>query len=309
MSTELDDAIAREVAAVTPAVHETTLRPDTIGMLRRERLRFLGTRLVRSPTFLVGLAITLFWVVVAIAWPVLVPHDPFLTNSDESLLSPRADHLFGTDQLGRDVLSRVFAGATTVLSIAPLATLLGLVGGVAVALVSGYYSGMVDNVIMRVVDAVMSFPAIIIVVLVVSLLGTSRLNLILVIGIFFTPLIARTVRSAVLAERERDYVAAARLRRERGPYIMVREILPNVTGPIVVEGTIRLGYAVFAVGTLSFLGLGLQQPSPDWGLTVALQRSFVQTAPWTILFPALALASLIVGVNLAADGLRKALSE
>jgi peptide/nickel transport system permease protein len=135
------------------------------------------------------------------------------------------------------------------------------------------------------------------------------INVIVVIGIVFTPLVSRTVRSAVLVEREREYVAAAKLRGESGLYIMVAEILPNITGPIAVEATVRLGYAIFTVSTLSFLGLGLQPPSPDWGLAVANGRAFLQIAPWMVLFPALALATLVVAVNLVADGLKQVVEE
>jgi peptide/nickel transport system permease protein len=167
----------------------------------------------------------------------------------------------------------------------------------------------VDDVFSRVVDALLTFPLIILAVLVLASLGRSPRNVILVIGIIFTPLIARTVRSAVLIEREREYVAAARLRGERGPRIMVSEILPNITGPITVEGTIRLGYAIFAAATLAFLGLGIQDPSPDWGLQVANARAYVQIAWWMAIFPALALSTLVVGVNLIADGIRRVLEE
>jgi peptide/nickel transport system permease protein len=173
----------------------------------------------------------------------------------------------------------------------------------------GYYRGPLDDLLSRIVDALLAFPLIIIAVLVLASLGRSELNVILVIAFTFLPLVARTVRSAVLAEREREYVAAARLRGESGPFIMVREILPNITTPIMVETTVRLGYAIFTAATLSFLGLGLSDPSPDWGLTISEGRPYMQTAPWVVIFPALALASLVIAVNLTAEGLRKAFDE
>jgi peptide/nickel transport system permease protein len=199
------------------------------------------------------------------------------------------------------------AGASSVLLIAPAATGLGLVGGITLGLVTGYYRGIVDDVIMRLVDALLAFPLIIIALLVLSLLGHSVVNDILVIGIVFTPLIARTVRAAVLSEREQEYVASAKLLGEPGFVVMFREILPNVLGPIAVEGTVRLGYAIFAIATLSYLNLGIGQPSPDWGLTISLGRNFLQVAPWIVLFPALALATLVVSINLLADGLKAVL--
>lgn len=276
---------------------------------RRARLRYVARRLARSPTFLAGATITLFWIFMALAWRAIVPFDPSAIDALRTLSGPSSGHWFGTDDLGRDVLSRVLAGAAPVLSIAPAATLLSVAAGTLTGLVAGYYRGLVDDLVMRVVDALMAFPVIIIAVVVLALLGSSKLNVILVIAILFAPLVARTVRSAVLAEREREYVEAARLRGERGWYVMLVEILPNTTSPIVVEGTVRLGYAVFTAATLSFLRLGLQPPSPDWGLTIALERAFVQVAWWTVIFPALALASLVVGVNLIADGLKRALAE
>lgn len=272
---------------------------------RRQRARAAAIALVHSKTFVVGTIILLFWILDAIFWPLIAPHDPYAVDSINTLKGPSPDHWFGTDDLGRDVFSRVLAGATSVLTIAPAATLLGLVGGVAVGLVAGYYRGLVDDVIMRLVDALLAFPLIIIAILVLAVLGHSVLNVVLVIGIVFTPLIARTVRAAVLVEREREYVASAKLLGEPAIVIMVREILPNVVGTIAVEGTVRLGYAIFTAATLSFLTLGVQQPSPDWGLMISLGRNFLQVASWIVLFPALALATLVVGLNFVADGLRE----
>jgi peptide/nickel transport system permease protein len=265
--------------------------------------------LLRSKTFVVGLAIFLFWVLDAIFWRAIVPQDPQAVDAAATLSGPSGAHWFGTDDTGRDVFSRVLAGASSVLTVAPAATALGLLGGIAVGLITGYYRGLVDDVVMRIVDALLAFPLIIVAVLVLAVLGPSVLNVIVVIGIAFTPVVSRTVRSAVLVEREREYVAAAKLRGESGRYIMVSEILPNITQPIAVEATIRLGYAIFASATLSFLGLGLQQPSPDWGLTIAQGRAFMQTAPWMVLFPAAALGTLVVAINLMADGVKQALDE
>ena len=276
---------------------------------RRERRREFLRALVRSKTFLVGIVILGFWVLDALFWRVLVPHNPQTLHADSTLHAPDGTYWFGTDNEGRDVFSRVLAGAAPVMTVAPLATILGVTGGVIVGLVTGYYRGLVDDVVSRVVDALLSFPLIITAVLVLASLGRDTRNVILVIAFVFTPVVGRTVRSAVLVEREREYVAAARLRGERGLYIMVAEILPNVTGPILVEATIRLGYAIFTSATLSFLGLGLQPPSPDWGLAIANGRAFVQVAWWTVLFPALALATLVVSVNLVADGLRQVVEE
>lgn len=290
----------------------TTLADEPAAMEQQDRsqnLRDLAVVAASSKTFIAGAAILLFWILVALFWGAVVPYGPQALDPTASLAPPSAEHWFGTDNLGRDVFSRVLAGASSVLTVAPLGTALGMLGGIAVGLVTGYYRGRVDDVVMRVVDALLAFPLIIIAVLVLSVLGPSKVNVILVIGVVFTPIVARTVRSAVLSEREREYVAAAHLRGESGPYIMVSEILPNILSPIAVEATIRLGYAIFTSATLSFLSLGIQEPSPDWGLTISIGRVYLQAAPWMVLFPALALATLVVAVNLVADGLLQAVEE
>jgi peptide/nickel transport system permease protein len=260
----------------------------------------------RSPTFVVGSALLLFWVLMALVGQYVTPIDPFEIDPYNTLSPPSTTHWFGTDDLGRDVFARTMAGARPVLIIAPLATLLSLAGGAAVALVAGYYRGVVDEVSMRIVDVFLSLPVVIAAIFVLSLLGSSIPVVILVIALLFIPVVSRTIRAAVLGERDREYVQAARLRGERPSYIMAAEILPNALSPIIVEGTVRLGYAVFTAATISFLGFGLQPPSPDWGLTIAQERAFIQVAWWTVVFPALALASLVVAANLVADGLRRA---
>jgi peptide/nickel transport system permease protein len=219
-------------------------------------------------------------------------------------------HWFGTDSSGRDVLSRVIAGARDILIVAPLATLLGTVLGTALGLVQGYFGGVVDNVVGRVVEAVLALPVVILAFLFVVAIGPSTGTLILVIGFVFALIIARTVRTAVLQERELDYVAAASLRGEGPLHIMFAEILPNVFSPVLVEFTVRLGYAIFAIATLSFLGFGIQQPTPDWGADIANSYNYLSAGYWwEVLFPALAIASLIVAVNLVSDSIELVLSQ
>lgn len=276
---------------------------DEAKIARRERVRLL----LRSPTFVLGSLLFGVWVVCAVFGPLLAPQDPQADDILGKLAPPSGDHLFGSDRLGRDVLSRVIVGAREVLITAPLATLLGTVVGTALGLVAGYYRGLVDEVIMRLVDAVLAIPVIITaLVAVVALSGRlgGELTLILVIGFVFAPIIARTVRAAVLGERELDYVQAARLRNERSPYIMFAEVLPNITGPVIVEFTVRLGYAVFTVATLSFLGFGADPSIPDWGTDISEHYQFISAGVWwAVLFPSLAIATLIVGLNLMADAI------
>jgi peptide/nickel transport system permease protein len=265
--------------------------------------------LLRSPGFLAAFAVLLFWIVDAVAWRSLAPHDPQAISAARTLQPPSAEHWFGTDDLGRDVFSRVLAGASSVLTVAPAAALLAVTAGIAVGLVAGYVGGAVDEVLMRVIDALLAFPLVVGAVLALAVAGVSRLHLVIVIAVVLAPLTARTVRAAVRSERGREYVEAARLRGDSAPYIMVAEILPNVSALVVAETTTRLAAAIFAAATLSFLGLGIQQPSPDWGLSVALGRVFLQTAPWVVLFPALALATLVVATTAVADGLRERIEQ
>jgi peptide/nickel transport system permease protein len=268
------------------------------------RRRWAASSLPRSPAFLAGVAVLVFWVVDAVAWRSLVPYDPQAVAADQTLQPPSAEHWFGTDDLGRDVFSRVLAGAAPVLTVAPAAALLAVAAGVAVGLVAGYAEGIVDDVLMHLVDAMLAFPLVVGAVLVLAVTGVSQLHLVVVIAVVLAPLTARSVRAAVRGERRREYVEAARLRGDSGRYIVVAEILPNISGLVVAEATVRFAAAIFAAATLSFLGLGIQQPSPDWGLSVALGRVFLQTAPWIVLFPALALATLVVAATVVADGLR-----
>jgi peptide/nickel transport system permease protein len=279
---------------------------DVAGATRREGLR----QMLRSRTAVAGALVILFWVACALFGARLVPHDPYATDILNALSPPSAANWLGTDPIGRDVFSRMIVGARDILVVAPLATALGVAGGVVLGLVTGYFRGPVDSVLSRVVDAMLAMPLVIIALLALAALGPSSATVIVVIGIVFAPIIGRTVRAAVAAESALDYVAAARLRNENSLYIMFVEILPNVVPPILVEATVRLGYAVFTVATLSFMGFGIQPPSPDWGLAISENYGLISGGIWWIVLPnAMAIASLVVGVNLVADGVQEALKS
>jgi len=276
-----------------------------LAELRRDLRRVFG-----SATFVIGFCIVLFWVGCALFGRALVPYDPFADDMLNALAPPDAEHWFGTDQLGRDVFSRVIAGARDILTVAPLATIMSTVLGTALGLTMGYFGGLIDEILSRLVDAVLALPTVVVALLALTALGTSTVTVLVVIGFTFAPIIARTVRAGVLAERGLDYVAAAELRRENRLYILFVEILPNVTAPILVEATVRLGYAIFTVATLSFIGFGIQPPSPDWGLSIASNYGLINSGYWwTVLFDSLAIASLVIGVNLMADGIQSALDD
>jgi peptide/nickel transport system permease protein len=295
------------VTALPPATGGTAGTVDfSAAAVRRENLRLL----LRSVAFWIGAVLLLWWIVCALFGRAFSPHNPVAGSLTAFNAAPSGAHWFGTDSLGRDVLSRVIVGARDILIIAPLATLLGTVIGTCIGLVQGYFRGVVDNVIGRIVDAVLALPIVIVAFLFVVAIGPSKPTLIVVIGLVFGVLIGRTVRTAVLQERELDYVAAARLRDESGFHIMFVEILPNVLGPILVEFTVRLGYAIFTVATLSFLGFGIQPPTPDWGGDIAGSYQYLAAGYWwETLFPALAIASLVVAVNLVADSIEAVLIQ
>ena len=279
---------------------------DDAKMARRERLQVL----IHSKSFIAGAIIVGFWVLCAIFGKAVVLQDPFASSPLNSLTAPNADNWFGTDRLGRDVFSRVIVGSRDIMVIAPAATLLGTILGTALGLVTGYFKGPVDDVLSRLIETVLALPVVLVAVMAIVSLGPSNLTIIFVVGFVFAPVIARTVRAAVLSERELEYVSAARLRNEKTPYILFAEILPNVMGPVIVEFTVRLGYAIFVVATLSFLGFGVQPPSPDWGLQISQEYLFLSGGFWwPTLFPALAIATLVVSVNLVSDSLARVLER
>lgn len=294
----------------TPAID--VLVPSTtasnVATSERKQARKENWRLIRRrPSFIIGNIIALFWVVCAIFGEHITPHDP-LDFRDKPHLSPSSEFWFGTDKTGRDVLSRVMAGARDVLKIAPAAALLGVLLGVILGMTMGYLGKRVDIILSRVVEAFLALPVVLIALLAITTLGNSSWVVLAVVAVLFTPVVARTVRSAVLAERDLDYVTSARLRGESKLFIMFKEVLPNVSGPIIVELTVRIGYAVFTISTLSFLGAGPPPPSPDWGAQVSEGFNSISAGIWwTTFFPAMAIASLVIAVNLIADSVQSVL--
>lgn len=302
------------------------LRPARRSAWQRVRagLGMLG----RSRVATVGAALVLFWVVVAVfaddcivqpacwvgspdyeATPWLAVY-PFDQGTGEVLAGPTADHWLGTDRSGRDLWARLAYGARIILTLAPISVFLAVMVGVTLGLMAGYFGGAIDEVISRLLDSVIAFPQIILYLVIIAALGPSATNVILAITIAGAPGIARLVRSLTLELKTRDYVAAAQTRGESPWYIMLVEILPNASGPILVDATLRVGYAVFAIGTLGFLGLGLPPPSPDWGSIVNLGRRFIAAGhPWDALWASIATAMLVVGLNLMADGLNEELQR
>lgn len=263
---------------------------------------------------MIGSGLVLFWIIVAILAPLLAPFDPNATlvpfqgigtKFAGNAAVPAGTFWLGTDQLGRDILSRVIYGSQTVLIYAPLATLSAYTVGILMGLAAGYYRGLTDDLLSRLADIILSFPVLVLYIIIIATIGASGLNIIIAITFASAPGIMRIVRGLVLDLRNRDYVAAAQTRGEGAWRIMLVEILPNARGPLIVDSCLRLGYVIITIGVLGFLGLGLPPPDPDWGGMINETRSMAMAFPHMVLFPCFAISSLILGFNLLADGLRE----
>ncbi|SAL85300.1 binding-protein-dependent transport system inner membrane protein [Caballeronia arvi] len=268
---------------------------------------FFG-RMRKSPQGLAGLVLIGVVLILVLFGPQLAPYSPTEMSVFMRYRGPGLEHLFGTDQYGRDILSRVMYGARSTVLLAFIATMLGTLAGALIGTASAFLGGRFDEYIMRTIDAVMSIPSLLFALLIVNLLGKSSLNAVLAVGIAFTPSMARITRSVALSVRKQDFVNAAIARGESSWYVIVREMLPNVVAPIVVETTIRVAFAVMLFATLSFLGLGAQPPATEWGLMAAEARSYMHLSIWMIIWPSAAVALVAVGFNLLGDGLRDALN-
>jgi len=248
-------------------------------------------------------AVVVAYLLLAVFGQVLAPFSATDFNTGLPLKGPTHDHLFGTDGFGRDVFSRVLVGARTILLLSIAATGFGVGLGCVVGLISGYRGGIVDEVLMRLVDVALALPGLLLALLILTSLGPSSLNLVVAIAIVFVPKSARIARSTILPLRNLGYVEAARMRGARWPTIVFRELLPNVLAELVVEFCLRYAYALLLISSLGFLGFGVQPPTPDWGLMISESRNYVSIAPWAVLFPALAIGIIVVAVNALADAL------
>jgi peptide/nickel transport system permease protein len=273
----------------------------------RSRLQSWLALLARTPVGMLGAAIVLFWSVLAIFAPWIAPFPP--NKIDPALIVdpyPSATHWLGVDHLGRDLLSRLIWGARTVLTVAPAAVIGAATLGTVLGLLAGYKGGAIDAVIMRVGDTLLAFPKIILYLIIIARYGASAFNIIAVITVTQAPIIARIVRAVTLDVKNRDYVAAARMRGESTWFILLTEILPNARGPLIVDFFLRLGYTVIAIGVLGFLGVGLPPPDPDWGSMIKETYGMIFVWPHMTLIPAFAVSSLVIGFNFLATGLREA---
>ncbi len=271
------------------------------------RLRVRWRRLKRYPATLVGFTIVGFFLLMAFIGPLVAPYGYSDQEISNRLQPPSREHLLGTDQFGRDVLSRVLVGSRDVYLVAGSGALLAVIIGLTVGLIAGYFGGVIDEILMRLIDVLLAIPPLLLAMIVLFSLGGSRLNVILVVGFLYIPMVSRVVRSVVLVLKTQQFVEAAKLRGESSVYIMFREILPSVLPPLAVEASMRFSYSIFLVASLGFLGLGVQPPSPDWGLMVGEARNYFAQAQWALLGPAAAVIILVVGVAFMSDGLRRML--
>ncbi|MBI1778662.1 MAG: ABC transporter permease [Proteobacteria bacterium] len=258
---------------------------------------------------MIGAGIITFWVLVAVLAPWLAPFSPTATLVPFAMPGDPAPgggvFWLGTDHIGRDLLSRMIFGTRTVLTYAPLATFCAYVVGIVMGLVAGYRGGWIDELLSRLGDIILSFPVLVLYIIIIATVGASGVNIVIAITFASAPGCMRIVRGLVLDLRNRAYVSAAQLRGEALWYILLVEILPNARGPLIVDACLRLGYVVITIGTLGFLGLGLPPPTPDWGGMINETRQMAMAFPHMVIFPCIGISSLILGFNLLADGLRE----
>jgi peptide/nickel transport system permease protein len=274
---------------------------------RRPRLVSALGSLLGRPVAAAGTLIFLLFVVLALIGPLIVPYGLNQQIVADARQPPSGRHWFGTDNLGRDVFSRVILGARDVLSLAGFGTLLAVTLGICFGLISGYQGKFLDEILMRLFDSLLALPALLLALLMLGSLGPSPTSVMIVIVVVYTPIVTRVVRSVVLSVKSRGFVEAAQVQGESLAYILFREIFPSTLPALAVEAALRFSYAIFLVASLGFLGVGVQPPSANWGLMVQEAQTSVTQTPWALYFPAAAIAIVVIGVNLMADGLRQVL--
>ncbi len=277
----------------------TLTRPPQIAVTWR--------RLRRYPTTIIGFAIVGFFLLMAILGEWVAPYKYSDQVLADRLQPPSQAHTLGTDQFGRDIFSRILTGSRDIFLVAGSGALVAVLLGLTLGMFAGYFGGLIDEIAMRLVDVLLAIPPLLLAMVILGTTGPSRRNIILIVGFLYIPMVSRVVRSVVLDLKTRQFIEAAKLRGESSAYIMFREMLPSVLPPLAVETSMRFSYAIFLVASLGFLGLGVQPPSPDWGLMVSEARNYFMQARWVLLFPAGAIALLVVGVGFLSDGLRRML--
>jgi peptide/nickel transport system permease protein len=291
----------------------TSLIPEQIvdDMPQKDRLQFSSfiKKLFSRPSSALGTTIALLFLILAVFGPIIAPYNANEQIAADVQQSPSSIHFFGTDNLGRDIFSRVILGARDILLLAGSGTILSVITGTTLGLLSGYHGGWIDEVIMRIFDSFLAIPALLFALLILGTFGPSRTGVLIVLVFIYTPIVSRVVRSIVLDIKTKAFVDVARIRGESLLWILFREILPSTLPALSVEASMRFSYSIFLVSSLGFLGVGVQPPNPDWGLMVKEARTYVSQTPWALYFPAGAIAIVVIGMNLMADGLKRNLTE
>lgn len=280
---------------------------DVLQKSARSPRQMYWRRFRKNPMCIAGAALMLLLVFLAFFGPFIAPNDPILVNTPDRFLSPNSSYWFGTDEFGRDIFSRILYGARIAVQVGLVSVIVAFVGGIVLGLISGYYGGIVDTILSRILEIWMSFPDILFVIAVVAILGPSLNTVILSLGFLSIPAYARIVRGSVLSTRQEVYVEAARSVGVNNSRIMARHILPNVVAPLIILSSMRFGSALLTGAGLSFIGLGAQPPTPEWGAILSTGRMYMYQAPWITIFPGLAIAIFVLGVNMLGDGLRDVL--
>lgn len=272
-----------------------------------ENLKTIFKKLRKNKAAMVGGYLIIFFVIVAIFGPLFTTGSPSAIDPTNRMAPPSADNWFGTDHQGRDIFTRIIHGMSITLYIGFSSVLIGAIVGVFIGLVSGYYGKKVDAILMRCMDVLLAFPGILLALAIVSVLGGSLQNVIIAVGIFSVPMFARIVRGSVLAVRKLEYVDAVRALGASDTRIIFRHVLPNIMSPIIVQATLRMATAILTASGLSFLGLGAQPPTPEWGAMLSAGRNYMWDSPHIALFPGLAIVIVVLAFNIFGDGLRDAL--
>lgn len=292
-------------------VEDAATRSQRLAEEQSTFRRIMASRVVwqfrRSRNGMIGLVLTLFVLLLALLGPFIAPHDPIFFELGKQNASPSLEHPLGNDQLGRDILSRLLHGARITLLITAGAVALAVVGGTILGLTAGFRGGWVDHIIMRAVDIVLAMPTFLLAIAIVAALGPSTQNVIIAVGVGALPDFARISRGSTMAVKQEDYTLAARSIGASNFRIVSRHVLPNVTAPLLVQTTLRLAMAILTASGLSFLGLGPQPPTPEWGAMLSAGRNFIHNSPQLIIIPGLAILMATIGFNLLGDGLRDAL--
>lgn len=280
--------------------------PQTVTYQKTSKWRESLSILMDNKAAMAGAFIIIFYLFVALFAPLLAPYDPYAVELTNKLLPPSLVHWMGTDDKGRDILSRIIFGTRLSIGVGFAAVLFGAFFGIIFGLIAGFYGKWVDSIIMRIMDIMLAFPGILLALAIISALGPSLINVTIAVGVFSIPLFARIVRGSTLEVKRLEYIDAIRSLGANDFTIICKHIFPNILSPIIIQGTLRLATAILSAAGLSFLGLGAQPPSPEWGTMLSNGRDFIFSAPFMALFPGLAISILVLGFNILGDGLRDA---